>query len=44
MRFRLTEDQLVWQQEIRNFLKEVITPEFRQEVEEHEDKAPGPLE
>jgi 3-oxocholest-4-en-26-oyl-CoA dehydrogenase alpha subunit len=44
MRFQLTEGQLAWQLEIRNFLKEVITPEFLQEVEEHEDKAAGPLE
>ncbi|MFB3168545.1 acyl-CoA dehydrogenase family protein [Neobacillus sp. 179-C4.2 HS] len=44
MQFHLTPEQLAWQQEVRNFLKEVVTPELLKEVEEHEDKAAGPLE
>ncbi|MEH7098079.1 acyl-CoA dehydrogenase family protein [Neobacillus vireti] len=44
MRFQLTEEQLTWQQEIREFLREIITPELLHEVEENEDKPTGPLE
>lgn len=44
MQFHLTPEQLVWQLEVRNFLKEVVTPELLKEVEEHEDKTAGPLE
>jgi alkylation response protein AidB-like acyl-CoA dehydrogenase len=44
MKFQLTEKQIQWQKEIREFLTEVITPELLQEAEEHEDKQPGPLE
>jgi len=44
MNFNLTRAQLDWQQEVRDFLKEVVTPDLRIEVEEHEDQQPGPLE
>ena len=44
MHFKLTSEQLKWQKEVRDFLKEVVTPELLKEVEEHEDKEPGPLE
>lgn len=40
----LTEQQQAWQQEVRRFLQEAITPELLREVEEREDQAPGPLE
>jgi len=44
LHFKLTSEQLKWQKEVRDFLKEVVTPELLKEVEEHEDKEPGPLE
>jgi alkylation response protein AidB-like acyl-CoA dehydrogenase len=44
MKFQLTKEQLEWQQEIRGFLHEVVTPELLQEAEDHEDKELGPLE
>jgi alkylation response protein AidB-like acyl-CoA dehydrogenase len=44
MRFQLTEEQRNWQQEIREFLQEAVTPELLQEAEKHEDQQPGPLE
>ncbi|WP_249869698.1 acyl-CoA dehydrogenase family protein [Oceanobacillus saliphilus] len=44
MNFQLTEEQLAWQQEVRSFIKENVTPELLAEVKENDDKQPGPLE
>lgn len=44
MLFQLTSEQLKWKQEVCAFLDELITPEFLQELREHEDKDLGPLE
>ncbi|WP_342042829.1 hypothetical protein [Bacillus sp. OTU2372] len=38
MRFQLTEEQLTWQQEIREFLREIITPELLLEAEVNQGK------
>lgn len=44
MRFQLTEEQLVWQNEVRSFLKAHLTEDLLHEMREHEDKHIGPLE
>lgn len=44
MNFRLTKQQLAWQQEVRSFIKENVTPELLAEVKETDDKQAGPLE
>lgn len=44
MRFHFTQEQLDWQQEVRDFLKENVTPELLEEVNKNRQKEPGPLE
>lgn len=44
LEFHLTKEQLAWKQEVRNFLKEVITPELLAEVERNKRGKDGPLE
>lgn len=44
MNFQLTDKQLEWKQEVKEFIKEIVTPELLAEVEENEDRMPGKLE
>lgn len=44
MRFHFTQEQLDWQQEVRDFLENAVTPELLEEVNKNKHKGPGPLE
>ena len=43
MRFEFTEDQLVWRDEVRDFLRQNVTPELKEEKRNSDPVTNGPL-